>query len=472
MLNIDELFPDASETMRSACESAPRDLLEVNASVNYKEALALGDPRYESTALARAERFEREFYRTFNYAQESRQVRLPAQQRQHVLFFGHVGCGKSTELAQLCAELNRPNAYWVVRVDLLNLIDPNDARYCDVWLAVAEQLIEALQNEEISVEPLVLERLRNWFTERVLTTEQIKDFAAEVRTQVGASVGLPLVCKLLASLTSAIKIGSTHRESLRTVVQNTYGEFVAALNQLVVDVTEQLQTSRKARGILFAIDGTDRLKGEDWRRLFVDDVNQLTLINAVAVYTVPMALKSSGARLDLFDSIALPMIKLSELGHGDHPPRREGAYRTMRAIVLKRCHYSLFDKVETLDALIDWSGGHLRDMLRLLAYACIEADSNMLTRNEIDAAAKRLASDFRAWLHADHYPLLVAAALDPENNGTSQAITELVEKGALLEYNTGSWRQPHPVLRLLTGYTRALRAAEEAGKSQATAARE
>ena len=204
MLNIDALFPDASEAMRSACESAPRDLLGVNASVNYKEALTLGDPRYESTALARAERFEREFYRTFNYAKKSREVKLPAQHRQHVLFFGHVGCGKSTELAQLCAELNRPTAYWVVRVDLLNLIDPNDARYCDVWLAVAEQLVEALQHDQVPVEPVVLDRLERWFTERVLVTEQIKDFAADVRAQVGASGGLPLICKLLANFTSAI----------------------------------------------------------------------------------------------------------------------------------------------------------------------------------------------------------------------------------------------------------------------------
>ncbi|MEX8520098.1 MAG: hypothetical protein AB3X44_16430 [Leptothrix sp. (in: b-proteobacteria)] len=31
----------------------------------------------------------------------------------------------------------------------------------------------------------------------------------------------------------------------------------------------------------------------------------------------------------------------------------------------------------------------------------------------------------------------------------------LVGKGALLEYNTGSWRQPHQVLSLLPGYSQA-----------------
>lgn len=455
MLNIDTLFPMASDAMRAAFEAAPRSPMAVNATISYQQALPLHDPRYESTTLARAEKFEQRFYATFNYSRGTGQFE-PPQRGKHVLFFGHVGCGKSTELTQLCAELHHPDRYWVVRVDLLDLIDPNDARYCDVWLAVAEQLIRRLQEDQVPVTPVVLDRLRLWFSERVLSTEQVKDFAASVHTEAEASTGLPFVGKLLARFTSAIRIGSTHRESLRTVVQNTYGEFVAAVNLLVADVTEQLQRLKKGQRILFAIDGTDRFKGEDWRRLFVDDVNQLTLIDAIAVYTAPMALKSSGARLDLFETIVLPMVKLQELD--GTAARRDAAYRTMRAIVLKRCHYSLFDRLETLDALIDWSGGHLRDCLRLLAYACVESDRPVLTREEVDEAAKRLAGDYRAWLHAEHYPLLVAAAKDPENTGTSDTITALVEKGALLEYNNGSWRQPHPVITLLPGYLRAAKA--------------
>lgn len=373
-----------------------------------------------------------------------------------MLFFGHVGCGKSTELTQLCATLHHPDRYWVVRVDLLDLIDPSDARYSDVWLAVAKALVSQLQQEQVAVTEVVLNRLRNWFTQRVLTTEALRDFSAELKTEVSAGGGIALVAKLLASFTSAIKIGSSHRDTLREVVQNTYAEFVGAMNQLVADVTEQLQRLGKGQRVLFAIDGTDRFKGDDWRRLFVEDVNQLTLVKAIAVYTVPMALKSSGARLDLFETIVLPMVKLHEFDAGQ--ARREVAYQTMRAIVLKRCHHSLIDSVATLDALIDWSGGHLRDALRLLSYACNAAEAPSLGRSEVDAAARELAFDYRDWLHAEHYPVLAAAAQDPENTGTSEVISMLVERGALLEYNTGSWRLPHPVVTLLPGFQRAVAA--------------
>lgn len=455
MLDIDVLFPACSTAMSEAFEAAPRSLLAVNATIDYREALPLDDPRYVQTAQARAEKFQHRFYSTFGWQRGAEFV--PPSSGKHVLFFGHVGCGKSTELTQMCAELHHPERYWVVRVDLLDLIDPNDARYSDVWLAVAQQLIERLQADDIQIAPIVLDRLQRWFSERVLTEEQVRDFSAEVKAEAEAGGGIPFIGKLLARFTSAIKTGSTHRESLRTAVRNTYGEFVAALNQLIIDASASVQRLKKGREILFAIDGTDRFRGEDWQRFFVADVNQLTQVKCIAVYTAPMALKASGARLDLFDALVLPMVKLRDFDAAGAP--RRVAYEAMRAVVLKRCHFSLFEGQAPLDALIDFSGGHLRDLLRLLAYACIESDTQRLDNEAIAAAARRLAGDYRDWLGTDQYPVLVAAAREPESTGTSEAITRLVEGGALLEYNNGSWRQPHPVVRLLSPYKRAEKAA-------------
>lgn len=455
MIDIKTLFPIWYNTDSDAFEAAPRSLLAVNTSIDYKEALGLEDPRYVPTSSARAERFERTFYGTFGYKPSDGSF-VPPHSTKHVLFFGHVGCGKSTELTQMCAQLHAPGRYWVVRVDLLNLIDPNDVRYSDVWLAVAQQLMLQLDKDGIAVSEASLSRLERWFSERVLSHEQVKDFAAEIKAQAEAGGGIPLIGKLLARFTAAIKTGSTYRDSLRTVVRNTYGEFVGSLNQLIIDATDAVQRQGKGQRILFAIDGTDRFRREDWKQLFVDDANQMVLVKCIAVYTVPMALKSSGERLDLFESLVLPMVKLRDFDAPEMPKRPE-AYGVMRAILLKRCHYSLIDTLETLDALVDYSGGHLRDALRLLAYACVDSDETTLNQSTVNAAAKRLAGDYRAWLHADHYPVLVAAALDPENNGTSDTITRLVDGGALLEYNTGTWRQPHPVIKLLAAFQRAER---------------
>jgi energy-coupling factor transporter ATP-binding protein EcfA2 len=455
MINPATLFPDATAELLRTLENAPKTLMAVNSVIDFKEALRVNDPRYVETSQARADSFEKHFFRTFGYNKNSGDFAPPTGGK-HVLFFGHVGCGKSTELTRLARVLHDPQRYWVVNVNLLALLDPNNVNYCDVWLAVAQKLTEQLDRDQIGIDPIVLKGLENWFTEQVLSDEQLKDLSATISAGAEGSVGIPFLGKLFGGATASIKTGNTHRETLRTVVRNTYGKFIAALNQLFVAAVGSMKAANKGQQLLIVIDGPDRFRGEDWKKFFVDEANQLTQAACPVVYTAPMALKSSGERLDNFDHLVLPMIKLHEF---DSNAARPEAYTAMQQILLKRAHYSLFDDIATIDALIDYSGGHLRDALRLLSYACVEADEAPLTRTVIDAAVKRLAADYRDWLEQEQYTLLVAAARNPNNLGHSATITKLVERGALLEYNNGTWRQPHPVIKLLYGYKQA----EQAG---------
>ena len=451
MINVNTLFPDATPELLATLENAPKTLMGVNSIIGFQDSLAVNDPRYVETAKARADRFENHFFRTFGYDKSSGNFKAP-QNGKHVLFFGHIGCGKSTELARLSRVLHDPQRYWVVNVNLLALLDPNNVNYCDVWLAVAQKLTEQLGRDKINIDPIVLKGLENWFTEQVSSVEQIKDFSAEIKAGAEAGGGIPYLSRVFGIVTAAIKTGSTHRETLRTVVRNTYGKFIAALNQLFVATVANVQAANQGRQLLIVIDGPDRFRLDDWKKFFVDEANQLTQAACVVVYTAPMALKSSGERLDNFDSLVLPMIKLRDL---DSNVARPEAYKAMRQILLKRAHYSLFDDIATVDVLIEYSGGHLRDALRLLSYVCVEADETPVTRAVIDAAAQKLAADYRDWLEEEQYPVLVEAAYRPDNKGRGAIITKLVERGALLEYNNGTWRQPHPVVKLLYGYKKA-----------------
>lgn len=469
MIDPKTLFPLAAPEIFEAMEAAPSTLMSVNNAIDFKDALGVDDPRYVETVNARAERFQRHFFRTLGYDSVSDNFEPPvAGASKHVLFFGHVGCGKSTELARLSRALHASHLYWVVNVDLLALLDPHNINYSDVWLAVAQQLVQRLADDAIPVAPQILRRLENWFNQQVLTNVQIKDFSAELSAGAEIGGGIPSLLKLFGKFTSAIKTGSTYRDEIRTVVRNSYGEFIGALNQLFVAAISAIQDAGRGQQILIVIDGPDRFRGDDWRKFFVDDSNQLTQASCVVVYTAPMALKSSGARLDAFESLALPMVKLAEFDTG---ARRVEAFDAMRQVIFKRAHYSLFADIDTVDALIEYSGGHMRDALRLLSYSCVEADATPLQRTDIDAAAKRLAGDYRSWIpQGDAYTVLAQVAAQPDNAGSSEIITKLVEGGALLEYNNGSWRQPHPVIRLLHGYQLAVQALATAATPAATPA--
>ncbi|ANH69971.1 hypothetical protein ABE85_24620 [Mitsuaria sp. 7] len=141
-----------------------------------------------------------------------------------------------------------------------------------------------------------------------------------------------------------------------------------------------------------------------------------------------------------------------KLFESDGTTRRVEAFDALREVVLKRCHHSLFADLAALDRLIAFSGGHLRDLLRLIDFACTRATGPKIDRAAVDAAITEVGIDYRDGLTEEHYLMLVKADRRSRNLGTNEMLAELVENGALLEYNAGSWRQTHPVVQTLAGY--------------------
>ncbi len=461
MLQIDQIFPHADATLRAMLEAAPAKRMSVINHNDFDESLTLKDPRFVHTTAARGEEFRKNFFSQLCYDEASGEFDVP-QGSKHVLFFGHVGCGKSTELAHLCAKLEAPERYWVLRVDLLKMLDPSNVSYSDVWLAVALELVKRLNEEKINIPQVVVNGLQNWFTEQILTHDRIKEFSSEIKAEAKITLGLPYLASLLGSFTGAIKNGSSHRESIRTVVHNTYGQFIQALNTLFIAATDELKKAGKAQQLLILIDGTDRFSSDSWRKFFVEDGNLLTQAQCITVYSAPLALKAAGKLIASFHHVTLPMIKLREFDalSVKAGAKRPLAYDCMREMILKRCHYSLFDSLATLDAMIDLSGGHMRDALHLLTFACSAAQSTPFTLPIIEKAGQRMASDFNAWLEKEDFAILVQEDLHPRSMGKDERIRQLIQDGALLEYNEGSWRQCHPAIKTLPGYLHALNAIE------------
>jgi hypothetical protein len=86
------------------------------------------------------------------------------------------------------------------------------------------------------------------------------------------------------------------------------------------------------------------------------------------------------------------------------------------------------------------------------------ADDEVIDRAVLDAAVKLLAADYRRFLSPDDYATLAQLDAQPQHDGNTEAIQQLLYKLALLEYNDGSWRRSHPVVRQLEGYRNAQQA--------------
>ena len=427
-------------------QPAPNSLMKVLQTLNFEEALSADDPRNVETQEARgSQKTYAKLAKLFGYNAKSCVFYPPA--ASHVLFFGHVGSGKTTELRRYAKDLERSGHYYVVEVDVLGMLDINNLQYSETLLAMAEALCAQLIKDHYQVSNDALRPIENWFQNVISSRTEQTDYMAELRAEAEMGGGLPGIFKLLSRLTASAKTGSNYKQEWRNEVRNRFTELAAAFNSLLADI-EQTLSEQQAKRVLFMLDGTDKMKGEDTEQFFIQDAGQLAAINSFVIYTAPLYLKYSGRPVTKLHDLVLPMIKLNERDGS----RCEAGHTALRDLLLRRADRSLFASHEDIEELVNLCGGHPRELLRLLRECCLESDDDLIDSHVVAAAAKRVASDYRRFLQPDDYILLASLDANPLHGGNTEAIQNLLHNLALLEYNDGSWRRSHPLVRILEGY--------------------
>ncbi|MDE0125708.1 MAG: hypothetical protein OXN97_14125 [Bryobacterales bacterium] len=140
------------------------------------------------------------------------------------------------------------------------------------------------------------------------------------------------------------------------------------------------------------------------------------------------------------------MIKIENIDESENPV----GYATLRAMLHRRAAPSLFQD-GVADSLIKYSGGHPRDLLRLVQSAFSFAEGSRFDLASTDRAVAQLASDYRRILDPEDYELLVRVDQSPNDPAHSDRARHLLYNLALLEYNNYYWRS-HPVIRTSAAY--------------------
>ena len=425
----------------------PSHLLEVLQKIEYEEALSDQDPRYVDSQEARgSEKTFTRLARKFGWDPVSDVFFAPYEK--HILFFGHIGIGKTTELRRYALQLNASRRFYVVEVDVLAKLDRNNLQYTEVLMAMAETLLERLHGDGFVLGAEALEPLQRWFGNVVQTQATTKELSAELKTVAEGGGGIPGLIKLLATFTAAFKTGSSQKSEWRREIRNDFTSLALAFNTLIRLAEAQLARKGRAEQLLFLIDGTDKMRGEDTQQFFVQDAEQLLAIKTLVIYTAPLHLKYDGRLGGKLDAdIVLPMMKLYERDGG----RFEAGWRTMRRLLLLRADRCLFASDAEVDRLVEFSGGHPRELLRLLKLCC-ELAEDRIDASVVQTAIEKLAADYRYFLKPADYALLKTIDSNPVDGGNDEQAQELLHRLALLQYNDGTWRRSHPVVRTLEGY--------------------
>src|SRR5262249_29252173 len=140
----------------------------------------------------------------------------------HVLFFGHIGSGKTTELRRHARQFDTSGRFYVVEVDVLSKLDRNNLQYTEALMAMAESLLERLQADGFDLPDASLDPVRAWFASSSITRSQSQELNAEIETGLKAGGGIPGLAKVFAKFTASFKTGASQKSEWRREIRNRF----------------------------------------------------------------------------------------------------------------------------------------------------------------------------------------------------------------------------------------------------------
>lgn len=370
-----------------------------------------------------------------------------SQRPQKVLFVGHRGAGKSSEMAYLSTLLQQQHLS--LFVPLYDIFRSPDLSHIELVFAITLRLLRLATDESVVPRGVVTE---NWekLLERVYQPLRQWLFGADkIAADQEPTISLKLSV-LVAELETKIGTESYTRNQVR---ERFAGRVADLLDQ--IDLLAHQLESKMGRRLLLIVEDLDKFNVAATRQLFLDHARTLTAPYPSVIYSFPVAMRYDNAFREIaqsFDQVhILPNIGIK---HRNGSVDADGR-RAMWEVLLKRLEDQLF-AAGVLDSMVTLSGGHVKTVIQLGRQAVLNAvvdGAAQVQADHLEAARAGLRDDYMVLLKKEQIELLRQLHEDEDKDllDTTQAKQELLFNGSLLEFgNTrGPWADVHPIIEEL-----------------------
>ncbi len=381
---------------------------------------------------------------------ERKITRLSGDRPTTQLFTGHIGCGKSTELFRLKNALER-HRYEVVYFESDRDLEMADVDISDILLSIAHNISGHLEALGLLVKTPYLRDLFQRLQEALNTPLAL--------SEISLSAGI-------ANLTASVKESPDLRSQLRQYLEPRTKTIITAINEELLAPANAALRQRGQERLVVILDNLDRLdntakpQGQlQAQYLFVDRGDQLKQLDCHVIYTIPLDLMFSNDLLRLTNRfgtspVVLPMVPL----HDRHGRPYPAGLALLRQMVLIRAfpdlddqqrldHVGLvFDHLDTLDHLCMASGGHMRNLVRLLD-GCLRKQDPPFPRSTLDAVIRNERDSLQGLISDEEWATLLRAVSNQAVQGDAD-YNLLVRSLFLYEYrdDQGRWFGLNPLL--------------------------
>jgi energy-coupling factor transporter ATP-binding protein EcfA2 len=377
-----------------------------------------------------------------------------------ILFTGHRGCGKSTELQRIQSQWQQD--YRVIYLEANEETDINDAEYTDLYLIVIKQVEFEMRKLGLKFDSRLLKNFEDWFKEVTNETENSVESSVSIEGEVSLGGDAPFIAKLLVKLLAQIKGADKRKTVIRQILQRDISRLKADINLLLQDAYRKVK-DLYPKGFLLIFDNLDRVPPHVGNHLFFDYAAQLQELNCTVIYTVPISVLCS--LKNIINTFGEPhivsMVGCYQLDRNscelEYSP--EGL-KGLATIIAKRVDLdAVFEDTQQVYELARASGGHVRQLMQMMRSAAQTASTrkhDKITAEDVQYAVKQQQFNFERFVPDEHYELLAKVCLT--KNVSKDEIGQLMLfNTSVLEYNgLDRWNYPNPAVRRSAAFQTAL----------------
>jgi len=383
-----------------------------------------------------------------------------------ILFTGHRGCGKSTELKRIQKQWEEQ--YHVIYLEVNEETDINDANYTDLYLIVIKQVEFELRKLGLKFDAQLLENFESWFKDITKETEETVEKSVSIQGEATLKPEAPFIAKLMVKLLAQIKGSDKQKTTIRQTLEKDLSRLKADINLLLGDAYVKLRKKfPKCKGLLIIFDNMDRVPPTIAEHLFFDYAAQLQELDCTIIYTVPISVLCSPKNpLNQFDGNPhiVPMVNIYELERDRcHLNYNQTGLEAVASLIEKRVDIdAVFESRQELLDLGKASGGHVRQLMQMIQTACLTASTRKhpkVIAEDIIYAVKQQQFNFERFIPEEHYAFLAQVCIT--KNVSKDDIGQLMLfNTSVLEYNGDKrWNYPNPVVKQNEFFQKALASA-------------
>jgi len=342
-----------------------------------------------------------------------------------IIFSGHRGSGKSTELKRINNKLGTPDRYFTVFIDLEEEVEVGSFQHVDFYSLLLHKIIEELTSRQVKSG---ISRLQDLARSLLSNTEKTTTSKSRLGTNAEAGVEAGFRLFGFGGKASFKEVFSGENETSTTVRQTIRQNTLRVINELNVELGDTrmaIQDSGNGADILFIIDGSEKIPLGVYEELFIKNGNILAELNVNMLIAVPISAyyQIENAPYKFSSRYTVPMLQL-----GDKHSRTA---ESMKAIIEKRIDTSLFIEDDALNDCIYYSGGCIRQLFQVVHTSMKIALGKKIEGTHVKLAVKELGKYLWEYLDNEHLKVLKETDYRPAEKKVSELLYILI----LLKYN-------------------------------------